>query len=78
MGATAVALACLVLAMVVCLVARQRRRSEANAMQCAKTVLELVRPGDIVLIHDDHLWIAPILDVVLPALAVRQDFFNTQ
>ncbi len=46
-----------------------RCRSEADARQCAKEVLELVRPGDIVLFHDDHRWIVPILDVVLPALA---------
>lgn len=46
-----------------------RCRSEADAIQCAKEVLELVRPGDIVLFHDDHRWIVPILDAVLPALA---------
>ena len=46
-----------------------RCRSEADAMLCAKELLELVRPGDIVLFHDDHCWIGPILDVVLPALA---------
>lgn len=51
-----------------------RCRSEADAMQCAKEVLELVRPGDIVLFHDDHRWIAPILDVVLPELSRRVSF----
>jgi peptidoglycan/xylan/chitin deacetylase (PgdA/CDA1 family) len=55
-----------------------RCRSEADAMQCAKEVLELVRPGDIVLFHDDHRWIGPILDVVLPALAARHAFPNTR
>ena len=45
-----------------------RCRSEADAKQCAKEVLELARPGDIVLFHDDHRWIVPILDVVLPTL----------
>jgi len=44
-------------------------RSEADAAACAAEVVELVRPGDIVLLHDDHRWIVPILDRVLPALA---------
>lgn len=48
-----------------------RCRTAADAKVCAKEVLELVRPGDIVLLHDDHRWIGPILDVMLPALAVR-------
>jgi peptidoglycan/xylan/chitin deacetylase (PgdA/CDA1 family) len=46
-----------------------RCRSESDAMTCAAEVLELIRPGDIVLFHDDHRWIGPILDVVLPGLA---------
>jgi peptidoglycan-N-acetylglucosamine deacetylase len=46
-----------------------RCRSEADALQCAKEVLELVRPGDIVLLHDHHRWIGSILDVLLPAIA---------
>ena len=49
-----------------------RCRSEADAVLCAQEVLELVRPGDIVLFHDDHRWIVPILDVVLPALASQR------
>lgn len=48
-----------------------RCRSGADAAQCAREVLELVRPGDIVLFHDDHCWIGPILDAVLPVLAAR-------
>jgi peptidoglycan-N-acetylglucosamine deacetylase len=48
-----------------------RCRSEADAAACAAEVLALVRPGDIVLFHDDHRWIGPILDAVLPALAER-------
>ncbi len=52
-------------------------RSESDAVQCAREVLELVRPGDIVLFHDDHDWISTILDVVLPALAARQLLPNT-
>lgn len=46
-------------------------RSEADAKACATRVLEAVRPGDIVLFHDDHRWIVPILDIVLPQLAGR-------
>jgi peptidoglycan-N-acetylglucosamine deacetylase len=45
-----------------------RCRTESDARVCAKEVLELARPGDIVLFHDDHRWIGPILDVVLPGL----------
>jgi peptidoglycan/xylan/chitin deacetylase (PgdA/CDA1 family) len=45
-----------------------RCRSEADAALCAQEVLELVRAGDVVLFHDDHQWIGPILDAVLPAL----------
>ncbi len=46
-----------------------RCRSEADAATCAAEVLKLVRPGDVILFHDDHRWIGPILDVVMPALA---------
>jgi peptidoglycan/xylan/chitin deacetylase (PgdA/CDA1 family) len=45
-----------------------RCRSEADAALCAAEVLELVRAGDVVLFHDDHQWMGPILDAVLPAL----------
>jgi peptidoglycan/xylan/chitin deacetylase (PgdA/CDA1 family) len=48
-----------------------RCRSEADAATCAAEVLELVRPGDVVLFHDDHRWIGRILDIVLPSLATR-------
>jgi peptidoglycan/xylan/chitin deacetylase (PgdA/CDA1 family) len=46
-----------------------RCRTAADAATCAAEVLALVRPGDVILFHDDHQWIAPILDRVLPALA---------
>ncbi|MDY3557932.1 polysaccharide deacetylase family protein [Gemmata sp. JC673] len=49
-----------------------RCRNAADARRCANEVLALVRPGDIILFHDDHQWIAPILDILLPALAQRQ------
>ena len=45
-----------------------RCRSTADAHNCASEVLELLQPGDIVLFHDNHRWIEPILDVVLPGL----------
>jgi peptidoglycan/xylan/chitin deacetylase (PgdA/CDA1 family) len=48
-----------------------RCRSAADAAQCATEVLEQVRPGDIILFHDDHRWIGPILDVVLPEIKER-------
>jgi peptidoglycan/xylan/chitin deacetylase (PgdA/CDA1 family) len=46
-------------------------RTAAEASACARQVLELVRPGDIVLLHDDRPWIELILDVLLPGLAAR-------
>jgi len=48
-----------------------RCRSAEDAATCAAEVLKLVRSGDVVLFHDDHPWIGPILDVVVPALANR-------
>lgn len=48
-----------------------RCRTAADAATCAAEVLELVRPGDVILFHDANEWIAPILDRVLPALPQR-------
>ena len=48
-----------------------RCRSESDAMTCAREVLALARPGDIVLFHDNHRWIKLMLDVVLPGLAAQ-------
>jgi peptidoglycan/xylan/chitin deacetylase (PgdA/CDA1 family) len=48
-----------------------RCRSEADARQCAAEVLRLVRPGDVILFHDDRPLTGPILDVVLPGLSER-------
>jgi hypothetical protein len=48
-----------------------RCRSAADAAECAREVLGLVRPGDVILFHDDHRWIGPILDAVLPGLLKR-------
>ena len=48
-----------------------RCRSAADAARCGAAVAAAARPGDVILFHDDHEWIGPILDVVLPALAAR-------
>ncbi|MFM8272648.1 MAG: polysaccharide deacetylase family protein, partial [Gemmata sp.] len=47
-------------------------RSEPDALRCAREVIELVRPGDILLFHDNHRWSRTILDSVLPELARRR------
>lgn len=46
-------------------------RTEADARTCAAEVLELVRAGDVILLHDDHPRIAPLLDALLPGLNAR-------
>jgi peptidoglycan/xylan/chitin deacetylase (PgdA/CDA1 family) len=48
-----------------------RVRSDADAERCAAELLAAVRPGDVILLHDYHPWIGPLLDVLLPGLAVR-------
>jgi peptidoglycan/xylan/chitin deacetylase (PgdA/CDA1 family) len=48
-----------------------RCRGESDARACAAEVLASVRPGDIILFHDDRPWVAAILDVVLPELRER-------
>jgi peptidoglycan/xylan/chitin deacetylase (PgdA/CDA1 family) len=45
--------------------------SVSDARQCATEVLRLVRPGDVILFHDDRPLTAAILDVVLPGLRGR-------
>ena len=45
-----------------------RCRSASDSKACARQVLDLIRPGDVVLFHDNHEWIDAILDVELPAL----------
>jgi peptidoglycan/xylan/chitin deacetylase (PgdA/CDA1 family) len=42
-----------------------RCRNAEDATECATQVAEAIRPGDVVLFHDHHRWIEPILDVVL-------------
>jgi peptidoglycan/xylan/chitin deacetylase (PgdA/CDA1 family) len=46
-------------------------QTESEATTCAWQVLEMVRPGDIVLLHDDRPFIELILDILLPGLARR-------
>jgi peptidoglycan/xylan/chitin deacetylase (PgdA/CDA1 family) len=46
-----------------------RCRSEADAVRCAGETAALIRPRDILLFHDNHFWIATILDRLLPCLA---------
>ena len=45
-----------------------RCRTETAARTCASEVLELVRAGDVILFHDDHARVLPILDAALPVL----------
>lgn len=45
--------------------------SEDDAIACACQILEMVQPGDVILMHDNHKWICEILDVLLPGLAAR-------
>lgn len=54
-----------------------RCRNEADAATCAREVLTLTHPGDVILFHDDHRWIGPILDAVLPELAERSRHAGT-
>jgi peptidoglycan/xylan/chitin deacetylase (PgdA/CDA1 family) len=46
-----------------------RVRSESDADTCADELLAAVRPGDVILLHDDHPWVERILRRVLPHLA---------
>jgi peptidoglycan/xylan/chitin deacetylase (PgdA/CDA1 family) len=48
-----------------------RCRTDADARVCAREVLELVRPGDVLLLHDDHPRAGAVLDELLPGLAAR-------
>jgi peptidoglycan/xylan/chitin deacetylase (PgdA/CDA1 family) len=48
-----------------------RCRNEAEAVECARQLLEIAEPGDVILLHDDRLWIGLILDILLPGLAAR-------
>ncbi len=45
-----------------------RCRNRDDAEKCAEAILREVRPGDTLLLHDCHEWIAPILDRILPLL----------
>jgi peptidoglycan/xylan/chitin deacetylase (PgdA/CDA1 family) len=43
-------------------------RDAKAAARCAAFLCSHVRPGDIILLHDDNPWILPILDILLPHL----------
>jgi peptidoglycan/xylan/chitin deacetylase (PgdA/CDA1 family)/glycosyltransferase involved in cell wall biosynthesis len=47
-------------------------RSESEAVACAHQMLELVRPGDVILLHDNRPWIGVILEVLVPGLVGRR------
>jgi len=46
-------------------------RGEEAAKTCANRLCADVRPGDIVLLHDDNPWVLTVLDILLPTLASR-------
>jgi peptidoglycan/xylan/chitin deacetylase (PgdA/CDA1 family) len=46
-------------------------RTADDAAACAAAVVREARPGDVVLFHDGHRWIAPILDAALLGLRAR-------
>jgi peptidoglycan/xylan/chitin deacetylase (PgdA/CDA1 family) len=46
-------------------------RSPDDAQACADAIVQEARPGDVVLLHDGHPWIGPILDEVIPGLRAR-------
>lgn len=46
-------------------------RTVEEAEQCAAETLSSVQSRDVVLLHDNHKWIGPILDRLLPGLAER-------
>jgi peptidoglycan/xylan/chitin deacetylase (PgdA/CDA1 family) len=48
-----------------------RLRSQADARACAERLKGLVGAGDILLLHDDHPYVLPVLDVLLPWLSSR-------
>ena len=48
-----------------------RCRDAGDAERCAEETAGLVRPRDVILLHDNHRWIARILDEMLPRLAWR-------
>lgn len=45
-----------------------RCRSAADAGACAARLLAAARPGDVILLHDDHPHVLTLLDALLPGL----------
>jgi peptidoglycan/xylan/chitin deacetylase (PgdA/CDA1 family) len=48
-----------------------RCRTLADTVACARRLLAAVRPGDVILLHDDRPTVLPLLDVLLPGLRER-------
>ena len=48
-----------------------RCQTEREAERCAEETATLIRPRDVVLLHDNHKWIAAILDRLLLGLKTR-------
>jgi peptidoglycan/xylan/chitin deacetylase (PgdA/CDA1 family) len=48
-----------------------RCRTPADAEGCAHRLLAVVRPGDVILLHDDRQTVLPLLDELLPGLRDR-------
>lgn len=46
-------------------------RSLDDAVLCADALLREARPGDLILLHDGHAWVGPVLDRLLPGLRGR-------
>ena len=49
-----------------------RCRDASDAVRCAEETAALARPRDVLLLHDNHRWIAKILDDLLPKLKERR------
>lgn len=48
-----------------------RCRTADDAKACARRLLVAARPGDVILLHDDHPGVLPLLDELLPGLRER-------
>ena len=48
-----------------------RCRTAADAIAAARRLVAAVRPGDVILLHDDRPTVLPLLDELLPALRDR-------
>ena len=53
-----------------------RCRSSKDADAAAEYLLQVVQPGDIILLHDDNPYVVSILEIVLPVFQARGFEFN--